>query len=333
MRDLDVSRYVLSAGAATAMLAGCGGPQPPIGASGAIPQSHAVTAQFDRGTSWMLPEAKGEDLLYVADAGTGSQAAVDVFSFPALKPVGKLTNQYRPSGECVDGGGNVYIVDAPQVVEYRHGFSAPLRTIDGPSESGRSFNLTCAIDSSTGNLAVVTDNYDYSGNAYVYQRASGTPTEYQFRDIGIPGSCTYDIRGDLIVAGRGISSYPSGVNELRPGKSVFETLYVNDIGTLDGGGGAFWYGGRLVFGEYGPYDARYEFSETRGNRAHRVGRTPLPGVGIYHTGFFIENDRLIQPSTDPDSVFVYTYPGGDKVGEIDGFSEPVSAVISRARRL
>ncbi len=313
------------------MLAGCGG-SPAIGAPGAMPQSHAIATHAEHGTSWTLPEAKSQALLYVADAGTGSQAAVDVFSFPGLKLVGKLSNGYRPFGDCVDAGGNVYVVDGPQVVEYRHGSSTPIRTISGPSESGLSFNWSCAIDPSTGNLAVVTDDYGYFGNVYVYQHASGTPTEYGLFTVLIPSNCTYDPHGDLFVVGETTISNPPAVNELRSGKRTFGILHANDLQSLDGSGGAFWYGGQLVFGENGAYDAQYKIGGARDNRASQVGQTPIPGVGSFHTGFFIVNGRLIQPSTNPNSVFVYTYPGGSKLGEIDGFGEPLSAVISPPRR-
>lgn len=37
MRSLDLGRYALFSCAAVAMLAGCGGSQPPIGAPGAMP--------------------------------------------------------------------------------------------------------------------------------------------------------------------------------------------------------------------------------------------------------------------------------------------------------
>ena len=50
---------------AAALFAGCGGSQPPIGALGAMPQSSAIAEHATRGESWMLPEAKSEDLLYV----------------------------------------------------------------------------------------------------------------------------------------------------------------------------------------------------------------------------------------------------------------------------
>ena len=42
---------------AAALLAACGGSQPPIGAPGAIPQSPAIAQHATRGKSWMLPGA------------------------------------------------------------------------------------------------------------------------------------------------------------------------------------------------------------------------------------------------------------------------------------
>jgi hypothetical protein len=47
----DLSRFALSSCVAAAMLAGCGGSQPPIGAPGAMAQTSATAAHADRGTS------------------------------------------------------------------------------------------------------------------------------------------------------------------------------------------------------------------------------------------------------------------------------------------
>jgi hypothetical protein len=41
MRFWDLSRYALSASVAAALLTGCGGSQPPIGAPGAMLKNHA----------------------------------------------------------------------------------------------------------------------------------------------------------------------------------------------------------------------------------------------------------------------------------------------------
>src|SRR5580700_3202678 len=42
MKSLGLSRRALSSCATAALLAGCGGSQPPIGAPGALPQSRAI---------------------------------------------------------------------------------------------------------------------------------------------------------------------------------------------------------------------------------------------------------------------------------------------------
>jgi hypothetical protein len=58
MKSLDFSRYAVSACAAVAMLAGCGGSQPPIGLPGATPQTSAIAMYAHRNASPMLTEAK-----------------------------------------------------------------------------------------------------------------------------------------------------------------------------------------------------------------------------------------------------------------------------------
>jgi uncharacterized repeat protein (TIGR03803 family) len=47
MKRLGLSRYAVTTGAAAALLAGCGGSQPPIGAAGAMPQSRALVPRSD----------------------------------------------------------------------------------------------------------------------------------------------------------------------------------------------------------------------------------------------------------------------------------------------
>lgn len=56
-------RYAVSGCVAVAMLAGCGGSQPPVGAPDAMPQTSAIATHADRGKSWMLSEAKQHDLM------------------------------------------------------------------------------------------------------------------------------------------------------------------------------------------------------------------------------------------------------------------------------
>ncbi len=67
MKNGVLSRYALSSCVAAAMLAGCGGSQPPIGAP-AMPQSRAIAQDGARGKSWMLADAKNSDLYYLAES-------------------------------------------------------------------------------------------------------------------------------------------------------------------------------------------------------------------------------------------------------------------------
>jgi hypothetical protein len=145
MKRLDFGRYVLNCCVAAAILAGCGGSQPPIGASGAMPQGSAIAAHADRSKSWMLSEAKTDDLLYVTDAGKSN---VLVFSYPQGKLVGTLAGSFsNPAGECVDAKGNVWITNPNYagsgfIVEYAHGDSTSITTLQEPGASP----VGCSID-------------------------------------------------------------------------------------------------------------------------------------------------------------------------------------------
>jgi hypothetical protein len=146
MKNLGLGRYALCSCVAAALLAGCGGSQPPIGASGAMPQTSAIATHTTHGKSWMLPEARGRNLLYVS-----SGSSVYVYTYPRAKMVGVLADFEATRGECVDKAGDVFIIDHyAGVDEYAHGGTSPIAMLDPPW----SFNLGCSVDPTTGNLAV-----------------------------------------------------------------------------------------------------------------------------------------------------------------------------------
>ena len=125
MKCLNSSRYALTRCVAAAMLVGCGGSQPPIGAPGAMPQASRIPAQADHGRSWMLPGTSG-DLLYVGCGG------VCIYTYPGSKAVGTL--KVYPNSLCSDEGGNVFITSSVDygkgvIYEYPHGGTEPTQTI------------------------------------------------------------------------------------------------------------------------------------------------------------------------------------------------------------
>src|SRR5580700_10082829 len=149
MKRLSLGRYALSMGAAAAILAGCGGSQPPIGAPGAMPQTSTIATHADRSGSWMLPEAKREDLLYISDV-----YGVHVFSYPKGTHVGDLTGVASPQGLCTDREGNVFVTDLTvgYVYKYAHGGTRPIKVLyDIYVDFGP---IDCSVDHVTGNLAV-----------------------------------------------------------------------------------------------------------------------------------------------------------------------------------
>ena len=92
-------RYAITIGAAAALLAGCGGSQPPIVASGAMTRGRAP-----------LQHATDSDLLYVVDSTRG----VYVYRYPSGEEVG-LLKVNASAGLCSDKKGDVFVTDAVDV--------------------------------------------------------------------------------------------------------------------------------------------------------------------------------------------------------------------------
>ena len=174
MKSLGFGRCALCNCAAAAMLAGCGGLQPPIGAPGARPQTRAIATQAERGGSWMAAEAKSDNLLYIANYGGG----VEIYSYrPArLKYVGYLATPLYAQGECVGKKQSVFITSSNlEIYEYAHGAASPKAILTDPFVTP----ANCSVDPTTGNLAVVGYAFgnEYKGVA-IFAHARGKPKLY-----------------------------------------------------------------------------------------------------------------------------------------------------------
>ena len=208
-----MNRSILSVSAA-ALLAACGGSQPPTGSPGAVPQSRAIVTHAEHGGSWMAPEAKGDTLLYASGSNLGS---VYVFSFPAGKLVGTLSDFIMPTGECVDTAGDVWVADTTydgKLYEYAHGGTSPIATLNAPD-----YPMACAIDPKTGNLAVTTGRH----TVLIYPGARGKPRSYLDDNIATWYFCAYDSTGNLFLSGENWR-YVQRLIEQPYGKSRFATV-------------------------------------------------------------------------------------------------------------
>ena len=173
-----------------AMLAACGGSQPPIGAPGAMPQSRAIATHAQRGGSWMAPEAENR-LLYVAALSKG----VFVYSYPEGALLQSLSGFQNAAAICTANNGNVFIADeipsASVIYEYPHGGSSPIATFDDAADA-----QGCAYDDDSGTLAVT--NFQ---NLAVYPGGQSPPTFYEPPNAYEIYSCAYDNKGNLFVVG------------------------------------------------------------------------------------------------------------------------------------
>ena len=223
MKSLGLGRYALSIGAAAAMLAGCGGSQPPTSAAGAMPQSRAIAARAQHGGSWMLPEAKSEDLHalykmsrpllfvtnYNADANNVTIYHADAKS---PSPLAIITDGIgSPEGDCIDAAGTLYVANedgSGWVSEYASGHTKRSKLIT----DGINIPAFCAIDSS-GNLWVANLG---GANATEYEKGSTKPHTVITNGLTAPVGIAIDHSGNLYVSNR-LSTYSGNVQVYSPG--------------------------------------------------------------------------------------------------------------------
>lgn len=324
--------------AVVAMLAGCGGSSSqtsPMLATGRPPDMARQPGSAHRSLhrSWMNPDAKHDNLLYVATAGNN---AVEIYSYPKTKLVGTLTNLDWPEGLCSDRDGNVWVTNFEingiypgYMSEYAHGGTTPIATLQDGTQSPKG----CSVDPTTGNLAVANtfpgQGGSGSGNVAIYKKAQGDPVFYTDPDIYYPYFCTYDDKGNLFVNGFSPGSQVT-FSELPKGSKKFVTLTLDKAITWPVG--LQWHWNYLAVGN-GTDDNPiiYQFAIS-GNKGTSVGFTQLNG-GTSMAQFTVFRKRVIVPEVNPGLVGVWSYPAGGpaiKMLQPEGGNEPVGTAISKA---
>jgi hypothetical protein len=310
----DFGRRVISMCAGLALLAGCGFP-------GVVPKqpSGAANAGAAAPGSRIAPGVGRQDLLYVSDVGTGK---VNVYSYPRGKLVATLSGFQRPQAMCVDKAGDVFIPDlnASKIYEYRHGAKKPKAVLRDPGQDPDD----CAVDPTTGDLAVANLSTPYSGPGNLVIYAHGKRTVFRDPQFRYYLFCGYDNQGNLYLDG--MSSGVFKFAELPKGSTSFVDI------TLDKkfrfGGAVQWDGRDVAVGDY-ESNAIYQF-EIDGATGTKVGETRLDGSD-YAIGFWIEGKKVIGPNNDSTSVMYWNYPaGGTQTKRIKGLHTPWGAVVSLA---
>ncbi|MGA8098158.1 MAG: hypothetical protein WB810_05800 [Candidatus Cybelea sp.] len=230
-----LARYAAFAIAAIAPLAGCGGGTTP--SAGTLPDARMIAMtnplgmvpvrHLNRGKSWIRPDARRQWLLYVSDASSGT---IDIFDYRVKtgKLYGQITGFSFPYGQCVDGSGNVYVVDndTAMISEFAHGGTSPVATV----RDNYGFPIGCSVDSATGNVAVTnfggptTGAGPENGGIDVFTGGlSGSQTNYTNDRLFHLWPAGYDPSGDLFVQATDYTG-TKHFAELPAGSSTFTML-------------------------------------------------------------------------------------------------------------
>jgi hypothetical protein len=275
--------------------------------------------------SWMLPEAKSEDLLYVTSQSFHPANEVLVFSYPGEQLVGKLAGFKEADGSCTDAAGDVFIADigAAEVVEYAHGGSKAIKRLRDASSGF--IPSGCAVNSTTGDLAVTS-----GFSVFVYANAKGKPKYYYNLLIGAAHSCAYDNKGNLFIAGGVLAELP------KRGDKIIR-LSVRR-GKIDRPGAVQWDGKYFVVGRGGENGStEVDRLSVSGSKATIEARIPLEGSTSV-VDFWIYDGTLIAPnflsspcSKKPGCVENYDYPQGGNATKTLKVYYPSAATISIAK--
>jgi hypothetical protein len=262
------------------------------------------------------------DLLYVSSDFNGD---VYVFTYPQRRLAGTLTNlNAHASGECVDASGDVFIttfdeLQRGKIFEYQHGGTSPVAILSDPGEAA-----CCAVDPTTGDLAVTnrsdfssSNPYPSNGDLAIYPGAQGTPQMHYndstvFRAFGF---CGYDNQGSLYISADDSLDPGDGLLlHFETGSDSFSVVNVNE--PLYGALSVQWDGTYLTVASASDSQGRGPISVDRlsisGSAATVVGTTTLVAMKSGPQSW-IQGQTIIgvngnnQRSRD---VSFWLYPGG-----------------------
>jgi len=282
-------------------------------------------------TSWMAPDIKTQNLLYVSNHKDGS---VFVYSYPQGKLSGSLLD-VRASGLCSDGNGNVFIPQGNEILEYAHGGTEPIATLRDPLGGAVQF---CAVDPTSGDLSVSGGTPRTYGLA-VYTNAKGNPKTYRSLNGDAYRSLTYDNEGNLFaVAFPGGSDRSARLIELpkggsRVGSVGWNGMHASHLGAIE------WDGRYLAVESTESRSRAITISRYRvsGGQATSIGRIAFAGAGS-PLQFSIHGGQVIMPNPSVSGsgaagIAFYGYPGGEGPRQsVEDDRQPQAAAVSSARR-
>jgi hypothetical protein len=302
---------LLCSSVAVALLAACGGSQPPIGAS------------LDSAAMAAAAKASKGDILYVSGGSVLTPIAY-LFSYPKHKRLGTLAGA-GPSGLCSDVAGDVFFINYntsannSTIYEYAHGGTTPIAMLSDPGAG-----VGCSVNPINEDLAVANQsdstNSDHGyGDLAVYSQGKEAPTIYRLSGYGTFFYPGYDNAGNLFATAHTASGGPFLVG-LQSGGGALESISVNvelqDNTSLHPS--VQWDGTHITVSSESPSGAGgvkvYRLSVS-GSTATVVGKTILTTNVNRHRGqSWIAGNKIIGINYDRGDGYVcfWPYPQGGK---------------------
>ncbi|MGA8797993.1 MAG: hypothetical protein WB526_13135 [Candidatus Cybelea sp.] len=308
---------------AVALLAGCGGASQ-LGSNQTqpnAPQTRANPALIDRGAaahvapgrSWMASNLTKKDLLYVSNFYSSGTL---VFTYPSGKLVGTLTGVGTVACASASSG-DWWTSGNDEMLEYAHGGKSPIKTLTGASGA-------CAVDPTTGDLAVLNFNGD---DIIIYPGGSGSGTAY-CTGIGSAYFDGYDDRGDLFIDGI-TQGNAYGLVELPKGGSTCESITLSQ--KLEFPGAIQWFDKYLAVGDQ-EAGAIYHFA-IHGTNAKEIGTTELGGSSDV-VQFYIQKPYVAGADAGNEDVELWKYPAGGPIFKTlqGSFDLPIGLIVSVGKK-
>ncbi len=285
-----LGRQALGVGLAVGFFAGCGGAPNTMPNQTLQAQSRAHRASGSSG-----------ELLYVT-----TRRVVYMLSYPEGKVVGSFhEGPHHGHFICSDpSDGSVFITDAFLIRKFAHGGTQPIAVLHMPGRYGAN---GCAVDATTGNIAIAATNENGTGALVVFKKADKTWAQYPLSG-GVCISVTYDNDGDIFTTCKN-SHARSAIRELASGQTRVTNLTLRPKAafypyTLH------WDGSNLTAGS-GTSGIIYSL-DIHGRIAKVVGSTELNGASGYYA-YWIQNDSVLawdSQTLRTGGVGVWNYPAG-----------------------
>jgi len=299
-------RHLVSLSLGVTLLAGCGGSQ--TFAPAASPRTAGARSALPSLLRYV--PGHGGQVQYVSDEYSGDLIE---FDYPkGTSPIGKISG--ASGGECTKGARTFWVAQGESIAEYAVGGKKPIKTLK-VAASG------CAIDSTTGDLAVTT-----SSGVVIFKKArgSGKPLSDLLSKSYFLG---YDSKGNLFVDGF-TGNDKTGLSALAKGRSSFKVLTLSN--SVEFPGAVQWDGKYITLGDQ---ETQVIYGYTCSVTSCTLERTVSLSGSSDCVQTWIAEGFLFCPDAGNDDVEVYDYPaGGSPIALLTYGSDFPSAVVSLSVR-